>query len=367
MSAIAVEPVHGRRDLRAFIDLPYRLHASDPQWVAPLRLRERQRFDARKNPTLGDKPWALFTARRDGELVGRIGAFRRGDEGSAAGGFGFFESVADQAVASALLASARGWLRERGVRTLLGPMAFSTNEECGVLVDGFGEPPTLMNVHNPPYYDGLLRGAGLRKARDLFQYQKQGLELPERYRRTALRLVERLGIRVRTASRATLGQDARLIGRLFNEIWSENWGFEALSEPEILQRAKDLRLILDPAFVGIAERDGRPVGLGVVLPDLNVIHRRHRSGALVPNLIDLILSKGRLTRVRVPLLGVTRELRGRGVEAAILTLLWEHVIARGIQWAEAGWVLEDNLPMQHVLERLGFERYKTVRLYEEGT
>lgn len=361
-----VEPVRGRRDLRAFVDLPYRLHERDPQWVAPLRLRERQRFDARKNPTLGDKPFALFNARRGGELVGRVGAFRRGNGQGTEGGFGFFESVEDQAVASALLASVRAWLAERGARTLIGPMSFSTNEECGVLVDGFGAPPTLLNVHNPPYYDELLRGTGLVKARDLFQYEKQGLDLPERYRRSALRLMERLGIRVRTSSRATLGEDAKLIGRLFNDIWSENWGFEPLSELEIAQRAKDLRLILDPAFVGIAERDGVPVGLGVVLPDLNVVHRRHPSGALFPNLIDIVLSKRRLTRVRVPLLGVTRELRGRGVEAAILTLLWEHVLERGIQWAEAGWVLEDNLPMQNVLERLGFRRYKTIRLYEEG-
>ena len=365
MSAVAVEPVSGRRDLRAFIDLPYRLHRDDPQWVAPLRMRERERFDPRKNPLLEDKPFGLFLARLGGELVGRVGAFTRGG-GGGQGGFGFFESVEDQAVASALVASARGWLAGHGCASAVGPMAFSTNEECGVLVEGFDEPPTLMNVHNPPYYDRLLRGAGLTKAHDLYQYCKEGLELPERYERTADRLLERLEIRVRTSSKAGLAEDAKLIGHLFNDIWSENWGFEPLSEREILLRAKELRMIVDPELVGIAERDGKPVGLGVVLPDLNVVHRRHKSGALLPNLIDILVSLRRLDRVRVPLLGVVRDLRGRGVEAAILARLWRRVIERKLRWAEAGWVLEDNLPMQNLLERIGFRRYKTVRMYELG-
>jgi GNAT superfamily N-acetyltransferase len=365
VSSVAVEPVRGRRDLRAFIDLPYRLHRDDPEWVAPLRMRERQRFDARKNPLLDGKPYALFVARRGGELLGRVGAFPRGT-GRGQGGFGFFESVDEQDVASALVASARAWLAEHGCAVAVGPMAFSTNEECGVLVEGFAEPPTLMNVHNPPYYDRLLCAAGLEKAHDMYQYSKEGLDFPERYQRSSEKLLERLGIRVRTSTKARLAEDARLIGHLFNDIWSENWGFEPLSEREIQLRAKELRLILDPELVAVAEKDGKPVGLGVVLPDLNVVHRRHRSGALLPNLVDMLLCMRRLDRVRVPLLGVVHELRGRGAEAAILSRLWRRVIQRRFKWAEAGWVLEDNVPMQNLLERIGFRRYKTVRMYELG-
>ncbi len=363
MSDVALEPVQDRAGRRAFLDLPYRLHARDPLWVAPLRLRERERFDPRKNPTLRQRPYALFAARRGGALVGRVGAFER-RAGGAQAGFGFFESVDDPAVAGALLDGVRAWAAGRGLRGLVGPMAFSTNDECGVLVEGFDTPPTLLNVHNPPYYDALLRGAGLSKAHDLYQYCKQEPAFPERYEGLSQRLLERSGLRVRCSTRARLLEDARLIGRLFNDIWSENWGFEPLGEAEIVQRAKEMRLILDPEWVAIAERDGRPVGLAVVLPDLNVVHRRHPSGALLPNLADLLLSRRRIDRARVPLLGVVRELRGRGLEAGILAHLWRRVTARA-RWVEAGWVLEDNVAMQNVLERIGFERYKTVRLYED--
>lgn len=370
MTAVAVEPIATRRERAAFVDLPYRLHRHEPQWVAPLRMLERERLDPRKNPALAGKQHALFLARQGKSVVGRIAAFTRnpGPSGSERrcdeGGFGFFDAIDDPRVATALVERARAWLVEHGRQTMVGPMAFSTNEECGVLVEGFETPPTLLNVHNPPYYDRLLRAAGLRKAKDLLQFQKHDLTLPERYQRTANRRLERLGVTIRTASRATLEEDARTVGRIFNDAWSENWGFEELSEAEIVQRARDLRRILRPDWVAVAERDGRPVGVGVALPDLNVVLRRHPSGALLPNLLGTLWMMRRVRRIRVPLLGVARELRQNGLEAAMLSMLWRNTTEQGVVWAEAGWVLEDNVAMRNVLERVGFEHYKTQRMYE---
>lgn len=370
MTAVTVEPVATRRARADFVDLPYRLNRADPQWVAPLRMVERERLDPRKNPALAEKRYALFLARREGRVVGRIAAFTREPGSPAAerrsdeGGFGFFDAIDDPRVAAALVGEARAWLQAEGRHTMVGPMAFSTNEECGVLVEGFETPPTLLNVHNPPYYDRLLCEAGLQKAKDLLQFEKHDLTMPERYQHMARRRLERMGLTIRTATRATLEEDARTVGRIFNDAWSENWGFEALSEAEIVQRAKDLRLILRPDWVAVAEHEGRPVGVAVALPDLNVVLRKHPSGALLPNLVGMLWMKRRVRRIRVALLGVAREVRQKGLEAAMLSILWRNTTEQGVVWAEAGWVLEDNLPMRNVLERLGFVHYKTQRMYE---
>ena len=360
MKALRISPAADRRSREAFRDLPYRLHREDPCWVAPLRRMEGQRLDPARNPALDGRPHALFLARRGEQDVGRIAAFRRAN---GEGGFGLFESTDDQEVAGALVAEARNWLRSCGSREAVGPMSFSTNEECGVLVSGFETPPTLLNVHNPPYYDRLLRGAGLTKAKDLFQYSFAEPVFPERYRKTSLRRVERMGIRIRTSTRASIEEDARIFGRLFNRIWDENWGFEELSEREIVERAKQLKLILRPQWVVIAERDGEPVGMALALPDLNEIQRKHKSGALAPNLLHLLFARHRLKRVRVPLLGVVRELRRTGTEAAMLSMLWKNCRRDGVDWAEAGWVLEDNSAMHNLLLRVGFDHYKTLRMY----
>ena len=186
---------------------------------------------------------------------------------------------------------------------------------------------------------------------------------PSALPRGPLRRFERLGISVRSATRDSLEEDARLVGRMFNRIWSGNWGFEPLTEPEILARARQLRHVLRPDWLAIAEREGSPVGMAVALPDLNRIHARHRTGALVPNLLHLAFAARRLTRIRVPLLGVVPELRNKGAEVALLHVMWRNCRRDGVDWAEAGWVLDDNAPMNNLMQRVGFERYKTLRMY----
>jgi GNAT superfamily N-acetyltransferase len=371
---LRVRATRDRRDLKRFIDLPYRLHARDPVWVPPLRRDVESLLSRSKNPFFEHAEAEYFIAERGDEVVGRIAAIsnrlHNETHGDRVGFFGFFETVNDQAVAAALLAAASEWCRARNHDVLRGPASFSVNDECGLLVDGFERPPTLMMPHNPRYYMDLLEHAGFTKARDLWVYQggseERYVPVPERLARGTELIRQRQGITLRPLNMKDFQGEVERIKELYNAAWEKNWGFVPMTDREIDHLAEQFKPVVIPELVPMAEKDGKLIGFGIALPDLNVVFRRHRSGRLFPMIIDLLwsLKMRRIRRARILLLGVRPDYRGKGVDAMLYHWIWTRSGERQIYWGEAGWILEDNPAMNAGLEKMTFRVYKTYRLYD---
>ena len=369
--------MHGPRDLSRFIDFPYRLHARDPHWVPPLRRDVATLLSRDKNPFFEHAEAEYFLAEREGAVVGRIAGvsnrLHNETHNDRVGFFGFFECEQDQAVADALFQAAAEWLKTRGHDVMRGPASFSTNDECGLLVDGFDTPPTLMMPHNPPYYLRLLDGAGFRRAKDLLVY-RGGYEsiyipVPERLARGTELIRKRQGITLRPFNMAAFERDVERIKQIYNKAWERNWGFIPMTDRELDHLAEQFKPVVVPELVPFAEKDGEPIGFGLCLPDLNAVFRRHRSGRLTPALVaDLLLSLKlkRVRRLRILLLGIVPEWRGKGVDAMLYHWIWTTAPKHGFLWGEAGWILEDNPAMNAGLEKMEFSVYKTYRLYDRA-
>jgi len=362
--------VSGPRDLERFVAFPYALYRGDAGWAPPLRRDVRAQLSP-KNPFFRHAEAAHFLAERDGTAVGRITAtWNRAHDavhGDGAGFFGFFESVDDPAVARALFDRAAAWLAARGRATLRGPVSFSTNDEAGLLVDGFDTPATLLMPHNPPYYAALVEGAGFAKAKDLFAYQRVPTELPERLVAAATRFAKRRAITIRSLDLRRFDEEIERVKVLYNRSWERNWGFVPLDDAEIDFLAAQLKPVVVPELVAFAEVGGEPIGVAVALPDLNVALRRNPSGRFFPGILRIALAARRIDRLRVFMLGTLPDWRGKGVDALLYKTIWEQARGKGYRWAEAGWVLEDNHAMRNALVNMGFEPYKRYRIYERPT
>jgi GNAT superfamily N-acetyltransferase len=371
---VRVQAARDRRDLKRFIDLPYRLHARDPLWVPPLRRDVETLLSRSKNPFFEHAQAEYFIAARDDEVVGRIAAIsnrlHNQTHEDQVGFFGFFECIDDQAVADALFSAATEWCRALGHDVLRGPASFSVNDECGLLVDGFETPPTLMMPHNPRYYIGLLERAGFSKAKDLWVYQggseERYVPVPERLARATELIRQRQGITLRALNMKDFNGEVERIKELYNTAWEKNWGFVPMTEHEIDHLAEQFKPVVIPELVPMAEKDGKVIGFGIALPDLNVIFRNNRSGRLFPMILKLLwaLKTKRIRRARILLLGVVPEFQGKGVDAMLYHWIWTRSGERGIYWGEAGWILEDNPAMNAGLEKMTFRVYKTYRLYD---
>jgi GNAT superfamily N-acetyltransferase len=362
--------VRRRRELARFIAFPYALHRGDPCWTPPLRRDVRAMLCRARNPFFEHAEAEYFLARRGGEVAGRIAAVhnRLHNEFHAdrVGFFGFFECADDLAAARALFDAAAGWLRARSLALMRGPASFSTNDEAGLLVDGFDKPPVILMPHNPAYYARLVESCGFTKAKDLLAYQSTHDRLPERLVRAADLLRRRYGVTSRRIDMGRFAAEVERVKRLYNRAWERNWGFVPLTDREIDHLAAQLEPIVVPELVVFAEKDGETIGFAAAIPDLNVALRKNPSGRLFPGLLKVLWAARRTSRLRVLMLGTVPEWRGRGVDALLYKEIWEKGLARGYHWAEAGWVLEDNHPMRNGLEHMGFEVYKTYRLYERA-
>jgi GNAT superfamily N-acetyltransferase len=368
---VRVRPARDRTDVKRFIDLPYRLHARDPNWVPPLRRDVTALLDRGKNPFFNHAEAEYYLAERDGAVVGRIAAIHNRlhneTHDDRVGFFGFFESIDDQVAADALLDAAAGWLRQRGLDTMRGPTSFSVNDECGLLVDGFQHPPTVMMPHNPPYYPALLEQAGLVKAKDLICFQgTDPAAARARLTRATDLIRQRYGITVRPLNLNDFENEIGRIKQLYNKGWEKNWGFVPMTEREIDRLAEQFKPVVVPGLVPFAEKDGQTIGFAVALPDFNVPLRSNRSGAFLPGVVRTLwmLKTKRIGRIRVLLLGIVPEFRGKGVDAALYNQIWSAGNAENVHWGEAGWLLEDNTAIISGMVKLGWTPYKTYRLYD---
>lgn len=366
---LRVDAVEGRRDLRRFLRLPWSIYAGDPHWVPPLLVEQRKLLDRERHPFHEHADVEYFLARRGDRVVGRIAAIvnhRHIDfHEEKVGFFGFFECEDDPASARALLGAAEDWLRQRGMRAARGPMNFSTNEECGLLVDGFDTPPMIMMTHNPPYYRRLLESAGYGKAKDLLAYYLVDDGVPARLVRGVERVQKRAGAVIRPLRMKRLEQEIEIIRDIYNSAWERNWGFVPMTDAEFDEMARQLKQIVNPEICLIAEVDGAPVGFALALPDFNQAVR-HADGRLLPlGLFKVLWHARRIDAARVITLGVKPSHRRLGLDAMMMLRIWQKGTASGYHRGECSWILEDNWDMRRIMERLGGVVYKTYRIVEK--
>ena len=375
MPAITIRPVRSRADLKRFIKVPFELHRDSPQWVAPLIFERMQFLDRKRNPYFEHAEAEYFLAERDGVPVGRITAQvdQRWDQfhGEGTGMFGFFESVDDPEVAAGLLDTAAAWLRERGRRRMIGPMDFTTNDEVGILIEGYDRRPMILQPWHPPYYKELLEGYGCGKAMDLLMWWlelgqlKEGSEFHPMIHQAAVASREEHGISVRNMRKRDMEAEVRRFMEVYNEAWGSNWGFVPITDAEIAFQAKALKQVLDEDWAMIAEDgDGEVAGAALTLPDINQV-LAGMNGRLLPfGWLKFLLGKRKIDRVRVFALGVKNAYQHTGVAAALYIEHLDQASPDGVYGGECGWILEVNEPMNRAMEGMGGEVVKRYRIFE---
>jgi hypothetical protein len=369
---IDILPVTTSAELERFIRVPMRLSAGDPNWIAPLMFERREALSPKHNPFFQHADHQFWLARRDGVDVGRISAqidhLARTDPAAPAGYFGMIAAEDDAAVFKALLETAEAWLKDRGCAQIMGPFNLSINEEVGLLIDGFDTPPMLMMGHDPTYAGRRIEAEGYAKVKDVFAYISG---VPTFTPGVQARLARPLapGVVLRPIRMRDFDGEVRTLVDIWNDAWAQNWGAAPVTEAETRHLGESLKLILHPRLIWFVEIDGEPAGFGALLPNLNdAIH--DLDGKLFPfgwaKLLWRLKVKG-VKRGRVPLMGVKRKFardpRGAFAPFLILDAFRREAVKLGITEAEYSWILEDNVPMRHILDGFGARIYKTYRIY----
>jgi GNAT superfamily N-acetyltransferase len=377
--SVQIEPVQTRQDLEDFIRFPFELYRGDPNWVPPLLSQRRHLLQAKHNPFFEHSDVVLWLARRRGRVVGTISShvdhLHNKVHEEKIGMFGFFEAVNDYAVAEALLSTARDWARQQGMAALRGPLSFSQNDECGLLVDGLDGPPMVMMPYNPRYYIEFLERFGLVKAMNLYayfgdlaQFGGDPANLPEKLIRVTDKVKERAGITLRFLDMKLFDEELEEAKKVYNKAWERNWGFVPMTDAEFDKLGADLKQALDPRLALIAEIDGEPVGVVVAVPDANQV-LKYLNGRLFPiGWIKALWYSRKVNHARLMILGVVEEHRGRGIESLLIFETFKAAIQSGYQGMEMSWILETNDMMNRVIQNLGdaygVQAYRTYRIYQ---
>ncbi|MFB1485007.1 N-acetyltransferase [Corallococcus sp. RDP092CA] len=375
-SDVQVTPVRGAADRTAFIRLPYTLYRDAPNWVPPLEMERRDFLDPKKNPFFDYAEVELFLARRGQDVVGRVAAIKNPRHmefhGTKEGFFGLFECVNDAGVARGLLDAASAWLKARGIDTVLGPANFSSNQDWGLLVEGFDSPPALMMPYNPAYYADLLQTCGFTKAKDLWAWElSASTPPPEKVARIAEKIRQREGITVRAVNLKDFPAEVARIKEIYNAAWEKNWGFIPFTDREFEHMAKEMKAIVRPELLLIAEVKGEPVAFSMTLPDANEAFKaangRLTTFGLPIGLVKLVLASRRLKRLRLITLGIKEGYRRRGLDAILYLDTLRTAKELGYSGGEISWTLEDNHLVNRAIESMGGQRSKTYRVYQRPT
>jgi GNAT superfamily N-acetyltransferase len=373
---IEITKIGSAADRDAFIKLPWKIYQNDPVWAPPLLIERKEFIDREKHPFFEHGKAEFLLARREGEVVGRIlvsdDPKYNALHGSNVGCFGMFESIDDQAVANALFAAASKWLRDLGRDEIMGPIDYSTNYLCGLLVDGFQHPPMLLTSHNPPYYSRLIEGWGFGKVMDFFAWWfAEPANAAARLRKLAGALKKRPEkVTPREINLRDISGEAQRIRSIYNQAWAKNWGFVPFSEKEFAYMTKEMKPLLLPDLVWLAEIGGEPVGFILCVPDINValkkINGRLTTFGLPIGLAKLLFHKNRIKTVRLVALGVVPKFRRHGIaEMLVLQIIENAMLKRGFI-GECSLILENNVMMNRFLEAIGAEKYKTYRIYQRS-
>jgi GNAT superfamily N-acetyltransferase len=374
MQPIVVTEVTSRRERDAFIKFPWRIYTNDPAWVPPLIIERRGFLHRKKHPFYLHGDAALFLARRGGEIVGRIMASDDPNynalHNANVGCFGMFESVDDNAVAQALFDAAAGWLRAKGRDAIMGPIDYSTNYVCGLLVHGFEHPPMILTAHNPPYYERLLLSLGFVKEIDFYAWWFSN---PDRAAKRLRRLAgakDRQRATIRPANLGNLGAESERLRAIYNEAWQHNWGFVPFTPAEFAYMAHELKPIVIPDLTLLAEVNGEPAGFILCVPDINAAIR-HANGRLTTfglpiGLAKLLYHKRRLRRMRLVALGVVPKYRRNAIAEMLVLRIIETGMLERNYFGECSMTLENNHMINRFLEAIGADRYKTYRIFSRS-
>ena len=362
-----------KKGKKAFINFPHDLYAKDPNYVPEIFIGQMDILDEKKYPFFDYGTAQLWLAYNDDKVVGRIATIDNTNYNNhfktRTGFFGFFDCIDDKSIAHALLDKAKKYATERGFDKIIGPTNYSTNETAGTLIDGFHEPPKLMMTYNAPYYQELLESYGLGKEMDLYAYllpvesvSKKSLRLAEAFEDR----LKRKDITIRKFRKKDIIQEAEGMMQIYNHAWDDNWGFVPFTKAEFEFLRNDLKMLVDEDFTFIAEKDGKMIGFGLTLPDINEILIKNKRGKLFPlGIFRLLFGKKKTNWVRVIALGVLPEYRKLGIEAIFFAKNIAEAKKRGIKGGEASWVLESNTEMVNAAERMNGIRYKTYRLFSK--
>lgn len=368
---IEIRPVLTPKDLKAFIMLPFRLYKNDPNWVAPLIGEQKKFFSPKHNPYFQHSEVALYLAWENGKAVGRISAHTNTQHNlehkDKVGFFGFFECEDHQPTANLLLQTALDWNKSKRMDTLRGPMNFSVNDECGLLIDGFDSPPFIMMTHHLPYYGKLLETAGFHKAKDLFAYFLDHATMPEKIEKAAKYVMRRGTFTVRTLAKdkKKMKADIQQIFKVYREAWQYNWGAVPLTEAELEHQVKTLLPLVEPDLVLIAEVDGRPAGFSLAMPNYNEVLKVMHGRVNPWTMLKAYIKSKNIHSARVMTMGVVKEYQNRGIDIVFHYHSFKNGIPKGIVQGEFSWVLEDNVMMVREAEMLNARIHKTYRVYDK--
>lgn len=366
---IEVVEVKNRRDLKDFIALPYSLYSQDEFYV-PLLEKELEKHFSDKNPFFRHAKVRYFLAKKDGKIEGRIASIVNQVhieyQKENAGFFGFFESTYDFEIASALLYSASKALKKEGMEILRGPMNFSTNEECGFLTEGFDSRPMLMMPYNPPYYNSLMEKCGMKKSKDLYAYIFDMTEEPPKKILRVAGIAEKSGIIARPFDKKKFESEMKIFQEVYNSAWEKNWGFLPLNDEELVYMGKNLKPVIVPELTWIAEKEGAPVGFLGLLPDFNLVLKKMKGKMNPLSILKALYYSRKIKDLRLLLLGIKPGYRNKGVDALLFREGFKEVKKGGYKRVEFSWILEDNIPIQRIVEMIGGRLYKKYRIYEKS-
>ncbi|WP_439696243.1 hypothetical protein ACFGVS_26360 [Mucilaginibacter sp. AW1-7] len=370
---IKIVTVSSKKELASFIDFPHDLYEGDPNYVPELFIAQRDLLTI--HPFHKHNKVQPFLAYDGDKIVGRIAAILNNAHNEYNhkndGFFGFFDCINSTEVSNLLFDVVTGWLKNKGVTgQLLGPVNFSTNEPCGLLIKGFDSPAFLMNTYNKPYYANLIESYGLSKDVDLIAWHWDGQEYDDKSVRLLNSLEERLkrsNIIIRKVNLKKFKEEAAKLREVYNSAWDSNTGFVPLTDEEFDYLAKDLKLILDPDFALVAEQEGKIVAFGLALPNYNEIFQKIKRGRLLPTgIFKLLFGKKNIQSIRIYALGVIDGYRKMGIEACLYGTIIREYKAKGFKHAEAGWTLEHNDMVNRAIEAIKGDPYKTYRLYKKA-
>jgi len=372
-SPLNIVKVDNRATVNEFIRLLWPLYKDDPAWVPPLILERRMQLSP-KNPYFEHAAYSSWVAYRDGKPVGRISAqvdqlhLERYQD--ATGFFGMLESEDNSETFKTLLTTAESWLHEKGMQRVAGPYNLSINQELGLLVEGFDTPPYYMMGHARPYYAEHMEENGFIREKDLLAYiLNPAFEHPRSMQAIMARAKKR--VQTRFLRKSEFKEELKIIRGIFNDAWSQNWGFVPWTNAEFEHLGKDLKMVVDEDLLVIASVDGEPAAFIVGLPNINEAIR-DLNGRLLPfGWLKLLwrLKMKRTETARVPLMGVSCQyhdtMLGAALAFSVIADLQQGLIKRGMRELELSWILEDNKGMRNIIEAISGQVYKTYRIYSK--
>lgn len=362
--------VVSKKDLDKFISFANSLYKDNPFWVSPLKKEQINFFDKDKNPFFEHSKAQLFYVQDENKkILGRISAhtnrMHNNFHNDNKGFFGFFECVNDYNVAKLLLDSASNWLKENNCNIISGPFNFTTNDECGMLIEGFESSPFIMMPHNFQYYSNLFEDYGFQKAMDLNCWLLESDTMPDFLQSVGNKLSKNTSLNVRCLNKKNLKKDIETVFEIYQKAWEKNWGFVPMTKNEFDNTVKHLLPVVNPDLVFIAEYDNQPAGFSVALPNYNEILIKLKGKLNLSSIIKILYYKNKLKSLRVITMGVIKEFQGKGIDSLFYYHTWKKGMELGFHKGEFSWVLETNTMMNKIAKHLGAHIHKKYRIYEK--